>query len=174
MRKLKEMLLLEHSKKNTLFIVNKILQRELKLSDVFLIIKLNEPVLAQRAAWIISTLNDRNPQLIAPHLKDLISLIDRKHHDAVLRATFRTLATKKIKDNEQGEVFEKSILLLNNKHTATAIKIWIIDVLMNIAKPHPELQTEIATSLSLQRDGASKGLKGKITKTIVKINDNFE
>lgn len=171
---LKNQLLLEHSKKNTLFIVQAIQTQNLKLEDVFTIVKDNENILSQRAAWVISSVSDQEKKLIKPHYKTLVSLIDRKFHDAVLRAVFRTLSTLKIHSEDQGFVFEQGINLLNNKHTASGIKMWIIEVLMKIAAPHPSLQNEILLILKPQILQVSAGLKGKILKTIQKINDNFE
>lgn len=173
-KELKKQLHLEHSKSNTNFIVTKIKSGQLSLPDVFSIIKDNEVLFAQRAAWIISTLSDQNKELLLPHYDDLISLIDRKHHDAVLRASYRTLASMTIMEKDQALLFDNSMFFLNNKHTAVAIKTWVIDVLMNIAAPYPDLQNEILLSIKPQLPFASSGLKGKIMKTIKKINDNFE
>lgn len=172
-KEIKEKLQTEHSKKNTVSIAQKIKEGTYKLADVFEIIADNEPLFSQRAAWIISTLYDQNRELLASFYHELISLIDGKYHDAVLRASFRALSSMEIKENEQGLIFDKSMSLLQSKRTAIAIKIWIIDVLMNIAKPHTELQNEIKQALELQLPSASSGLKGKIVKTIQKINDNF-
>jgi hypothetical protein len=171
---LKFQLQVEHSKKNTNFIVQEIQAKNLDLKDVFKVIKKNETLFSQRAAWVISSLSDQNNYLLKPYYQELISLIDSKYHDAVLRATFRILSTMKILEKDQGFVFETGINFLNDKHTAVAIKAWAIDVLMQIATPYPELQNEILLSIKPQLLNASSGLKGKILKTIQKINDNFE
>lgn len=173
-KELKNQLQLAHSKSNTNLIVSKIQSGKFKLPDVFSIIKKNEALYAQRAAWIISTLSDKNKELLAPHYDDLISLIDQKYHDAVLRSTYRTLASMTIKEKDQAKVFDNSMYFLNSKRTAVAIKSWVIDVLMNIATPYPDLQNEILLSIEPQLPFATSGLKGKIMKTIKKINDNFE
>jgi hypothetical protein len=173
MKKLKNQLLVEHSKKNTIFIVQEIQAQNIALKDVFKVIKDNEPILSQRAAWVISTLSDQNNLLLKPFYAELISLINIKFHDAVLRSTFRTLASMQIARNDQGVVFEQGINLLSSKHTAPAIKAWIIEVLMKIAAPHQSLQQEILLVIKAQTHFASIGLKGKILKTIRKINDNF-
>jgi hypothetical protein len=171
---LKNQLEVEHSKKNTIFIVDKIVGGKYSLTDVLTIIKDNHPLFSQRASWIISTISDSNPQLLFAHYLDLVALIDRKYHDATLRAIFRALAKIDIKEDEQGIVFEKGTALLTNMKTAPAIKIWIIDVLLKISGPYPELQNELMMILKPQLSHVSKGLKGKILKTIVKINDNFD
>ena len=173
-KELKKQLQFEHSKKNTNLIVEKIQSGKFNLSDVFIIIKENEALFAQRAAWILSTLSDKKKESLAPHYNELISFIDKKYHNAVLRATYRTLSSMNIKEKDQGLVFDKSLIFLNSKHTAVAIKSWAIDVLMNIAVPYPELQNEILLSIKPQLPHTSAGLKGKIMKTIKKINDNFE
>jgi len=164
----------EHSKKNTTFIIEEISENKYSLTDVFMVIKDNQPLFSQRASWIISTISDNNPQLLMAHYQELITLIDRRYHDATLRAVFRVLSKININENEQGFVFEAGATLLANKKTATAIKIWIIDVLLKIARPYPELQNELIMILKLQLPNASVGLKGKILKTVIKINDNFD
>jgi len=171
---LKVQLQVAHSKENTNLIVQNIQAKNLNLNDVFSVIKQNEPLFSQRAAWIISTLSDQNNDLLKPYYHELISLVDAKYHDAVLRATFRTLSGMKIQEKDQGFIFDTSIKLLTRKHTAVAVKAWIIDVLMHIAIPYPELQNEILLSIKPQLLYSSSGLKGKILKTIQKISDNFE
>ena len=78
-----------------------------------------------------------------------------------------------IQEKHQGILFENGLILLNKKNTATAIKTWIIEVLMKISQPYEELQNELKIVLESQIKTASVGIKGKMTKVIQKINNNF-
>lgn len=173
-RDLKAALNKEHSKVNTVKIVEQLIKRPLELKTVFTIIQQNETVLAQRAAWIISTIQDTQPNLLAPFYRDLLSLVDRKYHDAVLRASLRSLSKMNIEEKDQGALFDKILILLQKKQTATAIKAWIIDILMSISGKFPTLQQEIKITLEDQLINATPGLKNKIVKAIQKINNNFK
>lgn len=170
---LKSLLIKEHSKKNTVHLANLIMQGKLKMKDVFDLIESQQPIYSQRAAWITSTIEDIQPGFLHDFYDELISLTKKKHHDAVLRATYRSLSKFKIEEKDQGIVFDNGITLLQKKDTAFAIKAWIIDLLMNISKDYPELQSEILFCIKDQTINATPGLKGKIKKTIQIINNNL-
>src|ERR1043165_5977298 len=64
-------------------------ERFAKLMQCFLS---NEYRLAQRAAWSVSWAARQKPDLIEPHIKDLVAQLPRKDvHDAVIRNSVRIL-----------------------------------------------------------------------------------
>lgn len=170
---IKQLLEEEHSKKQTTFLVELILKNEIQLTSVFQIINGTNKKHTQRAAWIIGTLADVDVQKLNGFQNELSELVSKNIHDAVLRNCFRALAVMQIKEELQGVLFDSGINLLYRSSTATAVKTWIIEVLLKIAEPYAELQIELKTCLESQLKNASKGIKGKMTKVIQKINNNF-
>lgn len=174
MEKLRELLKKEHSKKQTLEIVHFIDQQPNKLKTLIDIISANEPLFSQRAAWVLSVIGEQNITVLKVHIPHLINLLDKKYHDAVLRASYKCLSKLTIPEKLQGKTFDVSLHFLSQKSTPTGIKIWIIDVLMQIAKNHVELQQEISIVLTEQYKYCTVGLKGKIEKTLQKIKSNVK
>ncbi len=171
---IKPLLFIEHSKKNTLKIVGLIVNKKEKLSDVFKIITQKEPLYAQRAAWIISILSDKNIGLLEPYISKMIFCLNQKHHNSVYRAIFKALSKLEIPEKFKGQLFDIGIQFLIKKSTATGIKTWIIDLLMNISIKNYELQKEINSVLQCQINESKIGIVGKMTKTIQKIDLNSQ
>ena len=171
---LKKKLIQEHSKKQTNLIVDLVLKNEENLKDVFEIIKSNEAIYSQRAAWIVSTISEINAHLLSPYIKDLIFCIKTDYHDAVLRSCFKCLSKITIPKKHLVELFDLNIYFLSLKSTKTGIKCWNIDLAMKLSENFPELQNEINEVLLLQFNDAGKGIRGKMTKTIQKIAVNLQ
>lgn len=169
---IKSLLLQEHSKKQTVIITDLVIYKNEKLCTVFDIIKQNEPILSQRAAWVLAVLAEKSAVKLVPFIPDLISFLKPKYHNAVLRASSKALAKIEIPLQYKGELFDVGMNFLNNKKTATAIKTWIIDILVTISKDYPELQNELYLSLKDQIKQSEKGIRGKMTKVIQKLELN--
>ena len=171
---LKELLEKEHSKKNALFIAEKIINKEITFDILSKVILSNEDLYSQRAAWVISVLHEKNFTFEKAHYLSLVQMTEPRFHDAVARNSFRTLAKMKIDEKEKGILFDRGITLLQKKTTPTAILTWIIDLLMNIAYDSIELQQEIKLVIEGRIPTVSIGVKGKMVKAIQKINNNFK
>ena len=63
--------------------------------------------LAQRAAWSVGWGARKEPQMVLPHIKDLVAVLKRKNvHDAVIRNAVRVLQESEIPEKYQGEVMD--------------------------------------------------------------------
>jgi hypothetical protein len=168
-KKLEILLRDEHSKTNTRKIAHMIIKEEVAIKTVFEVIKKNEKPYSQRAAWILSTVEELQPRFLDSNYAETLNLVDRKYHDAVLRSSLKVLSCMRIKEKDMSKLFDKSTSLIKSKNTAVAIKLWALDVAIKIADKHPELFQEIKFYIDENVKNASPGWKNKIKNTLQSI-----
>lgn len=155
---LRDLLLQEHSKKQTLKIAKIIGNNSSLFAEAMNLFFANEYQVTQRCAAVINACFENYPQLLQPYLKPLIKNLEKKGlHDAVKRNTVRMLQFIDIPKNLQGLAFENCMKLLLSAEEAIAIKVFSMTVLVNICKTEPDLKNEIKLAIETQLPYASKG-----------------
>ena len=98
----------------------------------------------QRAAWPLSYCVQRYPELIYPHLKQIIREMKKSGaSNAVKRNTVRMLQFIMLPRASQGQVASLCFEFLNNPKEPIAVRVFSMTVLANLAKDIPELQREL-------------------------------
>jgi hypothetical protein len=165
---LREALLKEHSRRQTLLIASHIGDNQ-KAFDALVKIFLNDEYrVVQRAAWALSYCGTAYPSLLKKHFRSLIDNLDRPGlHDAVKRNTLRVFEDVEIPEKYLGKLVDHCFRFLNSTTEAIAIKAFSITILVNACERYPELRDEVKPLLCelLNHDApaiisrAKKGLK---------------
>ncbi len=158
---IKEALLKEHSKTNTLKISNYIgsdAQLFAELMDCFLD---DEWRLNQRAAWVVSHCADTYNDLILPHLEAMILNLDKEVHVAVKRNTLRVLQNVAIPEDLLGRLTNICFDALNSSETPVAIKVYAMTILANVCKIEPDLKQELYLVIEGQMPYGSPAFKSR-------------
>jgi hypothetical protein len=139
------------------------------LIDLFLH---DEYRVVQRAAWIVSMVANKYPELLTPHLP---AMIKRMHEEglptAVKRNVVRILQTVKIPGQLQGPVMDACFQFLSDPKETIAVRCFSMTVLGNLAKDYPEIKGELKIAIEeVLRQKASAGLKARAKKVLL----NFE
>ena len=104
----------------------------------------NEYRLAQRAAWSVSWAAQKDPELIKPHIKDLVDQLPREDvHDAVIRNSVRILQQIEIPESLHGELMNNCFRFIESPSTPVAIKVFSLITLFNLSKFYPEIKNEL-------------------------------
>jgi hypothetical protein len=126
--------------------------------------------LTQRAAWPISICVDRHPQLLAPHLKRVVSMLNKPDlPDAVKRNVVRMLQVVPIPKSLHGKITEICFRYLLNKKEAIAIRVFAMTVLSRIVKEHDELKRELLLVVEDQLPYASPGFQSRARKVVKQL-----
>jgi hypothetical protein len=139
MRNLREEILKEHSKRQTMKIAN-------------------EYRVTQRAAWAVSYCAIANQQLIKKHLKKMIVNLRKPVHVAVKRNTVKVLSEIEIPKPLHGITADVCFNLLNDAGEPIAVRVHSMTVLSNLCRHHPELKNELRISIKALLPHASAGL----------------
>src|SRR5689334_8063342 len=88
---LREAILQEHSKKQTLKIVNFVGNNQERFDELVNLFLGDEYRVTQRGAWAASYIAEAHPELMRKHLKKIILNLEKPVHGAVKRNTLRLL-----------------------------------------------------------------------------------
>ncbi|HEY3430380.1 MAG TPA: hypothetical protein VGK39_06865 [Cyclobacteriaceae bacterium] len=167
---IKKEILKEHSKKQTAKVVNYIgndPQRFKALVKTFL----EGPYrITQRAAWPLALCVQDHPNLITPHLKEVLKMLGKPGtHDAVKRNILRFLQDIDIPRKFYGFVTDKCFTLMDPKEPI-AVRVFSMTVLSNIVQHEPELKKELKIVIEDQLPYASAGYLSRAKKVLKTLN----
>lgn len=168
---LREALLKEHSKKQTMIIVNYIGDDEKKFAELMQLFLYHEYRVEQRSAWAVSYCAEVHPHLILPYMKPMIDLLKKKNvHDAVKRNIVRILQFIDIPKKYFAKLANACFDLLLSKEEPVAVKVFSMTVLANICKYEPALASELRLVIEDQLPYGSAGFKSRADKVLREIS----
>ncbi len=160
----------EHSKAQTIKIadyvgVNKAYFK--KLVEVYLA---GPYRITQRAAWPLSLCVERHPELILPHLTQILNHAARPNvHDAVKRNTVRLLQFIEIPSRYLGKAANLCFGYLKNRKEAIAIRVFSMTVLNNLSVKEPDLRKELELLIEDELPYASPAFRARARRTLKEI-----
>lgn len=166
---LREELLREHSKKQTMRIVEYIGDDKERFAELINLFLTDVYRVGQRAAWPVSYCGRAYPELITPYIKKMLKNLDNPLHDSVKRNTVRVLQNFHIPKSLQGLAVKQCFRLVEGNEPI-AIKVFSITLLGNIAKEHPELKHELKMLIETQLAYASTGFLSRATKVLKSLD----
>ncbi|HTE24407.1 hypothetical protein [Flavitalea sp.] len=160
-----------HSKENTakavaLIGINKQLFGEL-ISFIFS----ENRRLAPRAAWIASEVSRLHPELIKPHIKDLVNYIQNKNTDyAVKRNTLRILQFVTIPPALHGALMNVCFEIIISGKEPPAVKANALTILDNLSERYPGIRDELKMVIESGFETESPAFKSRASKILKKLS----
>ena len=159
---IREALAAEHSKRQTMTIVDYIGDDAKRFAELMSVFFEGEYRLTQRAAWPMNYVAIRQPQLIRPYLKRLVNQLERKDvHNAVRRNVVRLLEDIEIPSNLKGKVYSVCIDLLDDISEPIAVRAFAMTVAAKIAKSEPDLLNELQLVITTHLPTFSAALQSR-------------
>lgn len=146
----KQQLHKEHSRANTDAITKAIGNNAVELKKIIDIIYNEKAPLPQRASWLLSTINDKHPDLLVPYIPLFIASIKKIKINGIKRHMVAVLASSKISKNLQGKLVNLCFDLLLSSDETVVVKVHAMQAIANIALHHPELQNELKAAIEDQ------------------------
>lgn len=123
--------------------------------------------LTHRAAHVINIITARYPQMIQPHLKRIITHLEKPGvHDAYRRNTIRMLQWIELPRIFQGLILDICFRYLQDKKEAIAIKVFSMSVISKIASDEPSLLAELSIILEDQLPYAGPAFRSRAAKVL--------
>ena len=167
---LDDLLLFETSRRNTDLVAEIIIQKPELFEQLFSVFVRNVEPLSRRAAWVIDTVSEKHPGLIAPHLKDIIDLLSKFRHDGLKRHSMRILARSPLPiEPHLGELLKVSFEWLLSPKEAIATKIYCMEILYRSSQVEPDLKKELADTIEWRLNEESAGFKNRGQKMLKKL-----
>ena len=167
---LREEILKEHSRPQALKIAGYACASRKNFKELMHCFLDEEYRLAQRAAWSVSWAARKKPEMITPHIKDLISVLHKKNvHDAVIRNSVRVLQEIDIPEDYHGEVMDACFRFIEIPSTPVAIKAFSLTILFNLSKYYPEIQPELKLIIEDCWEHETAAFKSRAKKILSKL-----
>ena len=141
---IREALRAEHSKRQTMAIVDHVGSDPKKFAELMSIFFEGEYRLTQRAAWPMNYCAERQPQLIYPYLPRLVAQLERDDvHDAVKRNALRVMQFVDMPSQLKAKTYSICLNLIADPMQPVAVKVFAVTVAAKIAKSSPDLLKEL-------------------------------
>ncbi len=141
---IRQALLAEHSKPQTMKIVEFIGADEKRFAELIQIFFAGEYRLTQRAAWPLNYCAEQHPELIQPYLPKLLNCLNRDDvHDAVKRNIVRLLQFVEIPKKFHAKTYSLCVDLVDDPNEPVAVRVFAMTVAARIAKSEPALMSEL-------------------------------
>ncbi|MCX6291536.1 MAG: hypothetical protein NT126_07200 [Bacteroidetes bacterium] len=167
---LRDEILKEHSKRQTLKIVRYIDDDQNRFDELMKLFLGNEYRVTQRAAWAVSYCAEAFPFLLKKHLKKMILNLAKPVHIAVKRNTIRVLQFIDIPESLHGITVETCFKLFHDLKEPIAVRVFSMTVLANLCKHHPELANELKLSIETRMPYDSAGFCSRAKKIMKELN----
>ncbi|SKA46219.1 hypothetical protein SAMN04488128_107226 [Chitinophaga eiseniae] len=143
-------------------------KRFAKLMQLFLE---DEYRVVQRSAWIISLVADKHPELLTPHLPEMVARMETGGlPSAVKRNVLRVLQDMTLPPDLHGPVMNACFQYLEDPKEMIAIKAFSMTVLSNLAVAYPDIKNEIRILLEdLLEHDPSPGIRSRAQKVMKRI-----
>lgn len=159
---IRDELLKEHSKRQTMKIVRYVgddKERFAELMKLFL-----GPVyrVSQRAAWAVNYCAEHHHELVKPYFPKLIKQLERDDaHVAVRRNVVRMLQFIDIPKRLEGRVFDACYNLLADPQQPVAVRCFSMTVAAKLADNKPELLNELRLITTKYPQSLTAGLRSR-------------
>jgi len=150
-----------NSKETATLIANSIVSHPNRIDELMELFFDADLRTCQRASWPVGLLADKNSQLLEPHIERMLLNLDTKHHDAVVRNTFRTFQVTDFPEDLEGIAFDKAFDFLLDINNAIAIRVFAMTVCCNIALKYPELINELIPVIEEYMPYGSAGFRSR-------------
>lgn len=164
---IRQALLEEHSKRQTMAIVNYIGDDTDRFAGLMKVFFAGEYRTTQRAAWTLNYCAARNPALVYPYLDRLVDLLANKDvHNAVRRNIVRLLQFIEIPERLRGKVYSLCLDLVDDTTEPVAVRVFAMTVAANIAKGEPDLLGELKLIVEKHLPHTTAGFRARARRVL--------
>lgn len=161
-------ILKEHSKENAEAIAAYVRASPERVAQLIELFLHDEYRVVQRLAQVVGKLADTHPQLIAPHLPQLVRRMNEHGvHVAVKRNVVRTLQYVDIPEALHGDVMNTCFDLLADPNEAVAVRVFSMTVLDKLSTQYPEIRQELKVIIEdVLEQGCTSGFRARAKKVL--------
>jgi 8-oxo-dGTP diphosphatase len=130
--------------------------------------------LAFRASWTLTKACDKFPELIYPHLPEIVEYLPMFDNESVQRSFLRIISLSDITNlstHHHGILADHCFSMLKSGFSAIAIKAYAMDILYNLSVIYPELGNELSSLIRILMEDASAGIIARGRSILKKISE---
>src|SRR6185437_481863 len=162
-----QLLLQEHSKKQTDRIVRYIGNDKTRFAELIELFFKGEYRIMQRGAWPLSYCVRAHPELIRPYFKAILDNLARKDIPvAVVRNIVRLLQDVEIPRRYHGRVMSTCFEFIQQPETPIAVKAFSLTILGDLAARYPDIRSELKLIIEEQWEHATPAFRSRARKVL--------
>ncbi len=130
--------------------------------------------LSFRASWILTKVCDKFPEIIYPHLPQIVDALPEIENESVERSFLRILSlsdVSQLSEQHHGSLANYSFSELNSPTSAIAIKAYSMEILYRLSVIYPQLANELAVSIRALMEEGSAGIVSRGNAVLKKITE---
>lgn len=167
---IKSLLASETSRRNTDMIAGLVTQRPRLFKVLFTIFLANEEPFSRRAAWVIDTITEKQPNLLEPVAGKIMHRLGQFSHDGLKRHALRMLNRAPLPvESDLGLMISLCFDWLVSPHESVAVKVYCMDILYRISLLEPDIRKELSDSIEWRMEEESPGFRSHAKKILKKI-----
>ena len=120
--------------------------------------------LAFRSSWTLTKVCDRYPEMIYPHLNEMVESLPKITNESVQRSFMRIVSLSnfnKIGVKYHGILADFCFKSLRSGFCAIAIKAYAMEILFKLTTIYPELRNELLATINMLQDEGSAGVAAR-------------
>jgi hypothetical protein len=164
-----DLLMVETSRRNTDLIADVVFNKPELFDELVGIYLKNEEPVSRRAVWVVDTVAEKLPELLAPYLESIAEALPNFEHDGLKRLSLRMLSRSPLPQKYLGEIMNICFDWLVAPKESVAVKIYAMEILYTISQAEPELKKELADSIEWRIVEGTPGFKNRGLKTLKKL-----
>ncbi len=154
-------LLKENSRNNVDRIVAMVMEDPVLINQLVRFTIQGNIKVSQRASWVLTHCCDLDPELLTPHLEELLVASPNFLHSGVRRNVLRMFVNQPIPEQLQGILYDLCIQWIISKKEPIAVKANAMDILANLAVEQPDFKNEVVPLIMDIIPHGSAGIKAK-------------
>lgn len=114
------------------------------VKELLKLIMSDDAQITMRASWVLQHMSFENPDIIYPHLPELIKFLRKKdQHTGAIRNVIRIFKELDLPEKYCSEIFDLCMAYSKNPAMPHAVRVFAIYTMVNICKKYPELKYEV-------------------------------
>ncbi|MDX1685102.1 MAG: hypothetical protein R3275_07685 [Saprospiraceae bacterium] len=166
---LTRLLLREHSKANSMEVVQLLESGKASLRDLIQLFSSNDKLIAQRASTTVNHYFSRHTDEITSCMDIFLEAMDRSIHPSIRRNVMRLLQFVDIPEQYRAPILNRAYEYLLNPKTPIAVQVFSLQVIANISQNHQDLKAELLSALDIIEQ-PSCALEARVKRVIKQLN----
>jgi hypothetical protein len=166
MSELRSLLMTEMSRRNTDFVKDIALSNPPLFDELVKLSLLNEEPVSRRAMWVVDVASEEMPDLLLPHIPDLIASLESFKHDGLKRHVLRMLNRYNLNLDEFMPILDLCFHYMSSGDESVAVRFQAMDLLHSMSEKEPALKHELISTIELQMQEGSPGIKNQSRKKL--------
>ncbi len=168
---LEQEILKEHSKQNIVRLADWVGADRKRFKELMELFLKGEYRVTQWAAWLVSHVADRHPELLTPYLDKMLKrMIEPGVHVAVKRNVIRILQFIELPRSLYGKVATICFDFLESNEPI-AVRVFSMTVLVNIAEHEPDLKKELRLIIEQRMPWEGPAFQSRAKKILKQLRD---